>query len=269
MKDIPLLLIHGFPFDHAMWFSTIASLGANAKVLAPDLPGFGRNAILMQEDPSLEAMADFLIRFMDQNQMASAVIAGMSMGGYVALSLAENYPTRLAGLGLISSQTAADSDETRKGRFETIKKIRAAGPGVILDSLVPKLFAREKWKNPDLRGYPERGAKAAGVDGLCWALEAMAKRTDRTAMARSLNIPILVVHGMEDQIIPFAKARELAESCQKPILIELPGVGHSSPLEAPDPVASGLARLMTKCREQAGPGRSADSSDADPSLPQS
>jgi pimeloyl-ACP methyl ester carboxylesterase len=251
VKDVPLLLVHGFPFEHTMWFSTIASLGSNAKVFAPDLPGFGKNPALTQQDPSLEALADFLVRFMDDNQLEKAVVAGMSMGGYVALAFAEYHPARLSGIGLISSQSAADSDETRKGRFETIKKIRKDGPPVIIDSLIPKMFAGDGSKNPDLRAYPERGAIAAGVDGLCWALEAMAKRPDRTALLRSLTMPVLIAHGMEDKIVPFAKARELAERCQKPTLIELPGVGHASPLEAPDQIAAGLARLMTKCREEA------------------
>src|SRR4051794_11561291 len=99
-----------------MWFSSIASLGASAKVFAPDLPGFGKTAVLTKEDPSLEAMANFLVRFMDENQMTHPVVAGMSMGGYVALALAETHPDRISGLGLISSQAAADSDETRKAR---------------------------------------------------------------------------------------------------------------------------------------------------------
>lgn len=244
-----------------MWFSTIASLGATAKAFAPDLPGFGKTPVLGNEDPSLEAMAAFLIRFLDDNQIATAVAAGMSMGGYVALAMAENYPKRLAGLGLISSQSAADSDETRKGRFETIKKIRAEGPSVVIDSLVPRLFAGDKSKNPDFRNYPERGAGAAGVDGLCWALEAMAKRPDRTALVRSLTIPVLVVHGLDDKIVPSARARELAESLQKPVLIELSGIGHASPLEAPDQVASGLAQLMEKSREQRPIGKTTEGAD--------
>ena len=62
MKEIPLLLIHCYPYDHTMWFSTIASLGSKAKVIAPDLPGFGKATVLHEAEPSMEAYADFLAR---------------------------------------------------------------------------------------------------------------------------------------------------------------------------------------------------------------
>src|SRR5687768_1110283 len=111
MKDIPLLLIHGYPFDHTMWYSTIASLGSKAKVIAPDLPGFGRVSVLRDAKPSMEAYADYLAKQVQDYKFERVAVAGMSMGGYVALAFAEKYPQRLACLGMISTQAAADSAE--------------------------------------------------------------------------------------------------------------------------------------------------------------
>ena len=250
MKEPPLLLIHGYPFNHRMWFSTIASLGSNARVIAPDLPGFGKNPLRDQDKPSMSAYADYLARLLDENQQQSAIVSGMSMGGYVALAFAQKYPDRTRGLGLISSQAAADTPEAKQARNEMIKKIRGTGPSVASDAILPKMFSDEKGKKPELREYPVEGAAAAGVEGLCWALEAMAKRQDRTEFLQSLRIPVLILHGSEDKIIPGAKARHLAETCRQPILVELRGVGHASPLEAPDQVAAALARLVQKVREQ-------------------
>lgn len=244
MNDAPLLLIHGYPFDHTMWFPTIASIGAHARVIAPDLPGFGTTPLLRDRPPSLEAFADYLADILDQAGHPRAVIAGMSMGGYVALAFAEKYPRRVLGLGLVSSQAAADSPEGRQARFDTIQRIRAQGPGVAVDALLPKLYSDRTSHLPDLQQYPRKGAQDAGVAGLCWALEAMARRPDRTALFQSLELPVLVVHGSDDKIIPIAKARQLAERCRQPILVELPGVGHGSPLEAPDKVAAALVGLV-------------------------
>src|ERR1051326_4215811 len=100
MKETPLLLIHGYPFDHTMWFSTIASLGANARVIAPDLPGFGKNPVRQEAKPSMGGYAEYLAHLLDENQERTIIIAGMSMGGYVALAFAEKYPNRVLGLGL-------------------------------------------------------------------------------------------------------------------------------------------------------------------------
>lgn len=252
MKEPPVLLIHGYPFSHTMWFSTIASLGANARVIAPDLPGFGKTPVLAETKPSMSAYADFLARLLDENQEKTAIIAGMSMGGYVALAFAEKYPQRVQGIGLISSQAAADTPEARQNRLELIKKIRANGPSVAVDAVLPKMFSEEKGKRPEIKEYPIEGAAAAGVEGLSWALEAMAKRKDRTEFLQSVTCPVLIVHGSEDRIVHGARARQLAEGLRDPILVELRGVGHASPLEAPDHVASALARLMHKVRDAAG-----------------
>jgi pimeloyl-ACP methyl ester carboxylesterase len=250
MKEVPLVLIHGYPFSHSMWFSTIAALGTAARVIAPDLPGFGRNPVRTDGQPSLETMADYLVEVLDENEQARAVIAGMSMGGYVALAFAEKYPQRTRALGLISSQASADSAETRSARFEMIQKIRNQGPSVAAQGILPKLFSGPEPRHASLKEYPIEGANTAGAEGLSYALEAMARRPDRSALLRSLRSPILIVHGADDKIVPGAKARELAENCRNPILVELPGVGHASPLEAPDQVAAALARLMRKCREE-------------------
>jgi pimeloyl-ACP methyl ester carboxylesterase len=111
------------------------------------------------------------------------------------------------------------------------------------------MFSDEKGKKPELKQYPIDGAAAAGVEGLSWALEAMAKRRDRNEFIQSVTYPVLVVHGSEDKIVPSARARQLAESLRDPIFVELRGVGHASPLEAPDQVAAALARLVHKVRE--------------------
>jgi 3-oxoadipate enol-lactonase len=250
MRDTPLVLIHGYPFSHSMWFSTIAALGANARVIAPDLPGFGKTPVRKDGKPSLETMADYLAEVLTGSQQEKAMVAGMSMGGYVALAFAQKYPQRTTGLGLISSQTAADTPEAREARFAMIKKIRQSGPSVAAEAILPKLFSEERAKNHALRAYPIDGANAAGVEGLCFALEAMAARPDRTSFVQSLDIPVLLVHGSEDKIVPGSRARELAESLRDPILVELPGVGHASPLEVPDQVAAALVRFVDKCRER-------------------
>lgn len=257
MKDIHLLLIHGYPFDHTLWFSTIASLGSKAKVVVPDLPGFGKEGILRGTAPSMEAYADYLAGYLDENSHGKVVVVGMSMGGYVALAFAEKFPARTCGLGLISTQAAADTPEAKQGRKEMIGKIRDKGPSVAAEAILPKMFARDRAANPDLRKYPEEGAEKAGRDGLVWALEAMASRPDRSAVLRRIECPVLVLHGSEDKIVPIERARAMAQLCHLPIFVEVPDAGHATPLEAPDLVANGLVRLLKACKDFAPAERNA------------
>ena len=247
MPEIPLVLIHGYPFDHTMWFSTIAALGTKARVLAPDLPGFGRNPAHPDKSPSLKYYAEYLAKELAASGFKKAVVAGMSMGGYVALAFAEKFPNQLAGLGLISSQAEADTAEAKSARMETIRRIRASGVSVVTNAIIPKMFVENA--DVQLRKYPLEGAAKAGPDGLCWALEAMAKRPDRGDLVKALTCPVLMVHGSEDRIVPIAKARALAEQCRNVIFQEIPRAGHATPLEDPDTVANALIRLINVCRQ--------------------
>ena len=249
MKGTPLVLLHGYPFDHTLWFSTIASLGRRARVLAPDLPGFGRTPLPYKKTPSIELMADFVAEFLDQSDKKEVILAGMSMGGYVALAFANKYPQRLKGLGLISTKPGADTAEAKKGRKEIVQKIKSEGPQIAAQLIMPRLFAKEKPGSPEYAAYAQQGAERAGTEGLTFALEAMAARPDRTSMLRKLKIPVLFAHGNEDRLLPFAPVRDLAESCHDPILVEIKGAGHATPLEAPDQLAAALARLVDAVRE--------------------
>jgi 3-oxoadipate enol-lactonase len=247
-EDMPLVLLHGYPFDHTLWYPVVASLGAGVKILAPVLPGFG-NTAPPDNHPSLDTWADWLARYLDERNVPSAVIGGMSMGGYVTLAFAERYPKRVAGLCLISTQAAADSEEARRGREEMIKRLRKEGPAAAAAAVLPKMFGKSNPPGPELLEYPRLGAAAAGVEGLIWALQAMASRPDRTELVRSLHIPIFFAHGTEDQIIPFDRMRSLAETAFAPQFLTLKA-GHATPLETPDMLAQGLSRFMEIVRGQ-------------------
>jgi pimeloyl-ACP methyl ester carboxylesterase len=252
MKSPVLVLLHGYPFDHTMWYGVIASLGSGTKVLAPDLPGFGQ-APVPEEEPSLDLMADAVVRVMDENEVPKAVVAGMSMGGYVALAFAEKYPTRLAGLGLINTQAAGDTEEVRTSRRAMIARVKNEGVAPAAQALTPKLFAPGKATNPDYLAFPNDGATKAGVAGVSWALEAMARRPDRMHVLKELKIPVLVLHSSEDQIISVEKGRAMCQAAADGNFVLLKGVGHCSPIEAPEVVAQALRRLVEESSAPAEP----------------
>jgi pimeloyl-ACP methyl ester carboxylesterase len=240
----PLILIHGYPFDHTMWKSVIIALGNKTKVIAPDLPGFGDNPVENAE-PSLDLMADDIAELFELHRITHAVVAGMSMGGYVALAFAERHKERLAGLGLISTQSIADTPETQQARRAMIEKVRREGVTPAIEALLPKLFGAAEQNNSELKRFPTQGAQNAGVEGICWALEAMARRPDRTDILRKLEIPAVVIHGAKDKIVPAERAKRMAQLIPDSKYIEFSG-GHASPLEAPKAVADALLDLLQR-----------------------
>lgn len=244
--DTPtLLLVHGYPFDHTLWDGVRPLLSPNIQVLAPDLRGFNGQPT-GNEEPALELMADDLASLIKNAGKQRAVVAGMSMGGYIALAFAERHPDMLAGLALVSSQAAADTEEARAGRRATIEKVRASGPGVAAEATVPKLFAPQNSGRADLKRVPETSAQRAGIAGITWALEAMARRSDRTAILQSLAVPVAVIHGVHDAFVPIERARALAQITREAEFVQVEGAGHATPLEAPEKVAQALEQLVRR-----------------------
>ncbi len=242
---LPLILLHGYPFDGTLWKDVASFIGPDFQVFAPDLPGFGQNHRLPVE-PSIESMADDVAHFLQRKQIRHGVVAGMSMGGYVALAFAERHPKMLAGLGLISTHAWADTDEIRRVRRKTQVKAEKEGPLAAIEGLLPKLFFPSAQENEAFRNLPIAAAQNAGVECLCWALEAMARRPDRSKLLMHLSMPALVMHGKGDQIIPVERAQEMARHIPNADWVEVQRAGHVLPLEAPDIVAHALTQLAER-----------------------
>ena len=248
MPKLPIVLIHGYPLDRSMWYGVIAALGAGVRVIAPDLRGFGK-AAPAEGEPSVETMAEDVLELLMGEKIERAVIAGMSMGGYVALALAELDPNRVAGLALVNSQVYADTEEVRAGRREMIKKIRAEGPRAAANAAIPKLFAPARANDPDYEKFAVEGADKAGVGGLTWALEAMAQRPDRSHVVAEAKFPVLILHSTEDRFIPLEKADQMATLNPEAHFVVVKGAGHCAAIEAPDEVASTLRKFLDVCSE--------------------
>jgi len=229
-----------------MWERVIVALGKEAKTISPDLRGFG-NTPVGSDEPSLDVMADDVARLLDRHNLPRAILAGFSLGGYVALAFAERHRPRLAGLALINSTVLPDTEEASAGRRAMIEKVRAEGPPAAAEAAVPKMFAAANSQNPDLSRFVREGAERAGADGITWALEAMRRRPDRTAVFEELEAPRLIVHTPEDKFIPVERARALAQHNPKAAYVEIPNAGHASPLEAPEAVANALSDFLEGC----------------------
>ncbi len=147
----PLVLVHGFPLDSGMWEAQLAGLADRAYVVAPDLRGHGRS-----EAPagpySMEQHADDLAGLLDFLGIRRAVIAGLSMGGYVTLAFWRRHRERVAGLALLDSRAGADTPDGRAGRTATIERVRQRGVEVLAEEMMPRLLSHENLADEQLAG---------------------------------------------------------------------------------------------------------------------
>ena len=244
-EQVPLVLLHGYPFNHTLWEPVASRVPKNVPIVAPDLPGFGSEPVPAAE-PSLDLIAEHVEQLLRCKNIQKAIVAGFSMGGYVSLALLEKYPARFAGLALINSQPFEDSDEVRAGRRTMIERVRREGTEAAAKAALLKLFAPGKSNDPNLSGYARRGAEAAGVAGVTWALEAMARRPDRAAVLQKFVAPLLILHSDQDLFIPVERISAFARKHSMATYVELSGSGHCTPLENPDAVADALKQLLSR-----------------------
>jgi len=230
----PVLFIHGFPFSHQMWRSQMdAVAAAGFRGLAYDIRGHGFSDV-GDGQYTIESHVDDLFGLMDYLKLPRAVIAGLSMGGYIALRALEREPARFVAVILCDTRSEADTDEARVRRAGSVKSVKAEGSGAYAEGYVRQMFApRSFTTNP---GAVETiRAIIAGTPPLSIAgtLIALAARTDTTRSLAAVNIPALIMVGDQDTVTPLSSAQVLHAGIRGSELHVVPGAAHMSNMENP------------------------------------
>jgi 3-oxoadipate enol-lactonase len=233
----PLMLVHGFPFDHTSWNGVASLLDGDFDMILPDLRGFGESTTVKSPYQMID-MADDLAALLDDIGIEKTAIAGHSMGGYVALAFAKKYPQRVNGLALISSQAAADTSERKEGRYKTAQDVDEKGVEVVAEAMTSKLSA-----NADVQAFVKELILKQGKAGVVGALKAMAEREDSMPILSSLTFPVVLAHGDADVVIPPEKSQEIKAVLSSAQLTVLAGAGHMPMLELPSETAEALKLL--------------------------
>ena len=260
---LPLVLLHGFPLDHRMWLDVTDLLAGDRTVIAPDLPGFGSSptgpdvAKALGANPavaSVDVMADGVAAALRAAGIGRAVVAGLSMGGYVAMAITERHPDLVAGLGLIDTKSTADDESVRAMRREIADTVVAEmRVDAVFGMRTSVLGATNRVARPDLVERIEGWIRDQGPHAVAWAQRAMAGRPDRTAVLAAYRGPSVVVVGDEDELSPVPTAQHMVDVLTDTELVVVPRAGHMTTNESPDPVASALALLLRRA-ERAKPG---------------
>jgi pimeloyl-ACP methyl ester carboxylesterase len=242
---LPLVLLHAFPLDSRMWADVAPRV--DGPVLAVDLPGMGAAQGVALPEPALEASADAVAAVLAEAGHHRAAVAGLSMGGYVALALAERHPSLVAGLGLLDTKATADTEDARANRLRVAEVVESAGT---VDEVLPMataLLGEASRERPELVARLEALIGAQPPAGVAWSQRAMAARPDRTAVLTGYRGPALVLVGEEDRPTPVAEAQGMAAALGVEAVV-VPGAGHLTAVEAPGPVAAALGDLLGRAR---------------------
>jgi pimeloyl-ACP methyl ester carboxylesterase len=243
-NGLPVVLVHGFAEDGAIWNKQAEQLKEHYRILIPDLPGCGRSSPLT-EAPSMESLAEDLLLLLDHGNIGRCILIGHSMGGYITLAFAEKYPERLSGFGLFHSTAYADTDEKASARRKSIEFIHKNGSAPFIRQSTPNLFAADtRSSSPDLIGDMTRRYSGFSPDALVHYYEAMIRRPDRTAVLERSKVPVLFVIGRQDQAVPPGQALQQTHIPSLSHIHILNDSGHLGMLEEPDRSSSILQSFL-------------------------
>jgi len=247
-----VILVHGQPGSGADFEALAALLATDHRVLAPDRPGWGRDE---REAIGLHGNALELASLVESSALQPPVtIVGHSLGGGIALALALERPDLVGALVLVGS---IGMDEALS-RFDRLLAVPAVGRPVIRAGLAATrrgiATGRRLTKSPPTSAVADRMNRFPTVRALVWLegqpigrkeresflVEQRALLDETPAIERALSrleLPVAVVHGTADHIVPLSAARLLAERIPGAELIWLRGEGHLVPFERPELIA--------------------------------
>jgi len=227
-SDAPLelVLLPGLLCDERLWAEQIESLGdiAHATVARLDTA------------ETMEAMATSVL---NQAPSGAFMLAGMSMGGYVAFEIMRQQPQRVLGLALISTSARPDMPETIEARRAQMR-LSGHDLGIVIDQMLPKLVHASRLNDTETAGVMRSMAETLGADVFKRQQEAIIGRADSRPTLHEINCPTLVVCGQDDQTTPPEVHAEIAQAIPSAHLAIIENCGHLAPLEQPEQVTREL-----------------------------
>ncbi|NKQ26233.1 alpha/beta fold hydrolase [Streptomyces galbus] len=240
---LPLVLIHGHPFDRTMWAPQVAAFAAERRVVVPDLRGYGASPVTPGRTP-LSRFAEDVEELLDTLGVDRFVLAGLSMGGQIALECYGRFGDRVRGLVLADTSAAPETGAGKAARAAMADRLLAEGLRGYADEVLEKMVA--PYADPEVKAHVHRMMTATSPEGAAAALRGRAERPDYRPLLAEVTVPALVVVGEDDTYTPVAEARSLHAALPDADLAVIPRTAHLPNLEAPAAFNEALAAFLTR-----------------------
>ncbi|MFJ9815838.1 alpha/beta fold hydrolase [Streptomyces sp. NPDC101151] len=240
---VPLVLVHGHPFDRTMWAPQLAAFCAGRRVIAPDLRGYGSSGVtpgivpLGRHARDIEELLDFLAA-------DSFVLAGLSMGGQIAMECYARFGDRIRGLVLADTFPDPETPEGRRGRNALADRLLAEGMRGYADEVLEKMVA--PYAGPEVKAHVHRMMTATSPEGAAASLRGRAERPDYRPLLAEVTVPTLVVVGADDTYTPVPDAEAMHAALPDSVLHVVEGAAHMPNLERAGEFNRVLAEFLTE-----------------------
>ncbi|WP_341652273.1 alpha/beta hydrolase [Blattabacterium cuenoti] len=245
-KGIPIVLLHGFMENIEIWNSIYSSISTKKyKVISIDFPGHGKSIFTEEENTvfTMEKAAEIVKKIVKKENIQKAVFVGHSMGGYVALALAEKYPEMFLGLCLLHSTTESDTLEKKKKRIQSIQ-LAIHHYTLFITTSIKKLFHYEKLCSLQKQiGFVKNIASNTHIHSIISFLKGMSIRKNRTFLLKTTKFPKLYIAGLYDRILDIKKIYEETKNGNKIYFFAIP-TGHMGHIEKPKEIIKILEHFI-------------------------
>jgi 3-oxoadipate enol-lactonase len=234
-SGLPVIFLHGFPFNRSMWREQIEFLSArNFRVVAPDLCGLGENKS-GAEVTTMEDMARDVAALMDRLKIARATICGLSMGCYVAFEFVHLFPARVLALVLCGARAQGPDDAEKKSREEQAQRALAEGMQFAVASISTMLLAQKTvTEKPEVAARVSEMVLHTEPRGAAAAQRGMAARRDYSDELASITVPTLIIAGREDGVRKPEDAEFIHRGIRGSQLEVIDDAGHLMNMEQPE-----------------------------------
>lgn len=222
-----LLLLPGLLCDHRLW---AGQQGAAASLLVADLT----------RDDTIGGMAERVLA----SAPARFALAGLSMGGYVAMEIMRRAPERVERLALLDTTARPDLPEQSRRRRDAVEVARSGGFDKIMPTMLPLLVHPDRLDDPTVAGVAKEMARAVGAEAFVRQQAAIMARMDSRESLAAIRCPTLVLCGADDAITPPDRHDEMAALIAGARRVTIPHCGHLSTLERPEAVTAALRQWL-------------------------
>ncbi|MFJ6085650.1 alpha/beta fold hydrolase [Streptomyces sp. NPDC092369] len=240
---IPLVLIHGHPFDHTMWHPQLTAFAATRPVLAADLRGYGASP----PSPGITDFGQFaqdVEALLDESGVETCVLGGLSMGGQIVMDCYRRFPDRVRGLVLADTFPAAETPEGVGARHAMADRLLREGMRGYADEVLEKMVA--PYADAEVKAHVHRMMTATDPRGAAAALRARAARPDYRDLLTRVTVPTLVVVGADDEYTPVSDAEAMHAALPDATLRVIEGAAHLPNLERPAEFNEVLGKFLAR-----------------------
>ncbi|WP_328333980.1 MULTISPECIES: alpha/beta fold hydrolase [unclassified Streptomyces] len=237
-NGIPVVLIHGHPFDRTLWTPQAQALSAAGyRVITPDLRGYGESSVT----PGKVLLADFaddIAALLDRLGIERAVIGGVSMGGQICMEFCRSHLGRVRALVLSDTSAPAETDEGKAFRNRLADRLLAEGMDGYADEVIDKMLAPYNVAAlPDVAAHVLGLMRATDPRGAAAALRGRAERPDyrdTLVTVAAAGVPTLIVVGADDVYTPVTEAEAIGGLVPYATVSVIEGAGHLPGAEQPE-----------------------------------